>query len=132
AEAVRAAPEATRTLDASWLADPKLVRVFKAIGRDGDAAWVVGGAVRNALMGVPVADIDLATTALPETVMARARAAHLKPVPTGIDHGTVTVVVDGTPFEVTTLRADVETHGRHATVAFGRDWSADAHRRDFT
>jgi poly(A) polymerase len=83
-------------------------------------------------MRVPVADIDLATTLVPEAVVERARAHALKPVPTGLAHGTITVVVDGTPFEVTTLRADVATDGRHAEVAFGRDWSVDAHRRDFT
>lgn len=115
-----------------WLRAPSLVRLFAAIEQGDDTAWVVGGAVRNALLGRPVADVDVATTAVPETVMARAAAAGLKPVPTGIDHGTVTVVVDGHPYEVTTLRQDVETHGRHATVAFGRDWAADAHRRDFT
>lgn len=116
----------------AWLRAPTLHRLFAAIERDGDTAWVVGGAVRNALLGRPVADVDVATTALPDVVTARAKAAGLKPVPTGIDHGTVTVVVDGHPYEVTTLRQDVETHGRHATVVFGRDWSADAHRRDFT
>jgi poly(A) polymerase len=126
------APEITTRIAAAWLEDGKLARVLDAIGRDGDAIWVVGGAVRNTLMGLDVADIDLATTARPETVIARTRAAGLKPVPTGVEHGTVTIVADGTPFEVTTLRADVDTDGRHATVAFGRDWSADAHRRDFT
>jgi len=115
-----------------WLRAPSLVRLFAAIEQGDDTAWVVGGAVRNALLGRPVADVDVATTAVPETVMARAAAAGLKPVPTGIDHGTVTVVVDGHPFEVTTLREDIETHGRHATVRFGRDWNADAQRRDFT
>ena len=115
-----------------WLRAPTLARLFAAIERDGDTCWVVGGAVRNALLGLTVADVDVATTALPDAVMSRAAAAGLKPVPTGIDHGTVTVVVEGHPYEVTTLRQDVETHGRHATVVFGRDWSADAHRRDFT
>ena len=88
--------------------------------------------MRNALLGRPVADVDLATTATPDTVAARASAAGFKPVPTGIEHGTVTVVVDGAPFEVTTLREDVETDGRRATVRFGRDFAADAQRRDFT
>lgn len=115
-----------------WLRAPTLARLFAAIERDGDTAWVVGGAVRNALLGRPVTDVDVATTARPEVVTARAAAAGLKPVPTGIEHGTVTVVVDGHPYEVTTLRQDIETHGRHATVVFGRDWAADAHRRDFT
>ena len=126
----RAATE-TR-IAADWLADPRLARLFSAIERDGDAAYVVGGAVRNTLLGLPAGDVDVATTALPALVMERARAAGLKPVPTGIEHGTITVVVEGHPFEVTTLRQDVESHGRHATVAFGRDWSVDAHRRDFT
>ena len=93
---------------------------------------MVGGAVRNALLGVPIGDIDIATTALPQEVMRRAAAAGFKPVPTGIEHGTVTVVIDGRPFEVTTLREDVETFGRHAKVRFGRDWRRDAERRDFT
>jgi poly(A) polymerase len=125
-------PRILRPEEAGWLADDRLTRLMRAIGRDGEEIRVVGGAVRNALLRRPVADVDLATTALPETVMERARHAGMKPVPTGIDHGTVTVVVDGHPFEVTTLRRDVETHGRRATVAFGRDWSEDAHRRDFT
>lgn len=117
---------------AGWLVDPRLQRLFRVIARDGDEALAVGGAVRNTLMGLPVNDVDIATTAAPPTVMARAERAGLKPVPTGIDHGTITVVVDGHPFEVTTLREDIETHGRHATVRFGRDWNADAQRRDFT
>jgi poly(A) polymerase len=119
-------------LDADWLEAPALVAVFDALERDGDTVRAVGGAVRNTLLGLPVSDIDLATTALPEQVVERARAAGLKPVPTGIDHGTVTVVSDGQPFEVTTLREDVETHGRAATVRFGRNWEHDAARRDFT
>ena len=93
---------------------------------------MVGGAVRNTLLGLPHGDIDIATTALPQEVMRRAEAAGFKAVPTGIDHGTVTVVIGGRPFEVTTLREDVETFGRHATVKFGRDWKRDAERRDFT
>jgi tRNA nucleotidyltransferase/poly(A) polymerase len=93
---------------------------------------VVGGAVRNALIGLPHGDIDIATTALPAEVTRRAEAAGFKAVPTGFEHGTVTVVIAGRPFEVTTLREDVETFGRHATVKFGRDWKRDAERRDFT
>ena len=93
---------------------------------------MVGGAVRNALIGQPVGEIDVATTALPDEIVRRAQAAHLRAVPTGIDHGTVTLLADGVPFEVTTLREDVETYGRKAKVAFGRDWRRDAERRDFT
>ncbi|MCX8253469.1 MAG: CCA tRNA nucleotidyltransferase, partial [Beijerinckiaceae bacterium] len=93
---------------------------------------LVGGAVRNALMQRPVSDHDIATTAPPEIVMARAQAAGLKVKPTGIAHGTVTVLVGRQPFEVTTLREDIETDGRHAVVCFGRDFAQDALRRDFT
>jgi poly(A) polymerase len=106
--------------------------LLDVLNRDGEEARVVGGAVRNELLGEPVGDIDVATTAVPEEVMRRAAAAGFKPVPTGVEHGTVTVVVDGTPFEVTTLREDIETFGRHARVSFGRDWQRDAERRDFT
>jgi poly(A) polymerase len=93
---------------------------------------VVGGAVRNTLLRLPRGDSDVATTALPQEVVRRAEAAGFRPVPTGIEHGTVTVVVSGTGFEVTTLRQDVETFGRKAAVRFGRDWRTDAERRDFT
>jgi tRNA nucleotidyltransferase/poly(A) polymerase len=118
--------------DAEWLKRPETVRVFAALNTDGAMTRAVGGAVRNALLGLPVTEVDLATTALPEKVIALARKADLKAVPTGIEHGTVTVVADGVPFEVTTLRRDVETFGRHATVAFTEDWEEDARRRDFT
>ena len=118
--------------DAAWLKRPETERVFAALTASGVETRAVGGAVRDALLGLPVTEIDLATTALPEQVMALARKASLKAVPTGIEHGTVTVVVDGVPFEVTTLRRDVETFGRHATVAFTEDWEEDARRRDFT
>jgi len=119
-------------LDVAWLREPPLTNLLSALDRDGEEARVVGGAVRNALLGLPHGDIDIATTAEPREVMRRAEAAGFKPVPTGIDHGTVTVVAGGRPFEVTTLREDVETFGRHATVRFGRDWQRDAERRDFT
>ena len=117
---------------AAWLADPRLARLFGAIERDGDTAWVVGGAVRNALLGMPVADVDVATTALPDAVMSRAAAAGLKPVPTGIDHGTVTVIAEGAAHEVTTFRRDVETDGRRAVVAYADTLQEDAARRDFS
>jgi poly(A) polymerase len=123
---------ADRPLLAELLSRPALKRLIAALDGDGEETRIVGGAVRNALLGRPVADVDLATTATPDTVAARAKAAGFKPVPTGIAHGTVTVVADGAPYEVTTLREDVETHGRHATVRFGRDFRADAQRRDFT
>ena len=117
---------------AFWQGTGMLPRVLDMLNRDGEEARVVGGAVRNALIGMPVAEIDVATTAVPQEVMQRAQAEGFKPVPTGIEHGTVTVVADSRPFEVTTLRQDVKTDGRHATVAFGRDWRTDAERRDFT
>lgn len=102
------------------------------LNRDHGEARIVGGAVRNALMDMPVSDIDIATTLLPEEVIERAGTAGIKAVPTGIDHGTVTLVLAGRPYEVTTLRADVETDGRRAKVAFGKDWRVDAERRDLT
>lgn len=103
-----------------------------ALDGPGEETRLVGGCVRDALLGASVSDIDLATTLLPEAVMARARTAGIKAVPTGIEHGTITLVVEGQPHEVTTLREDVETDGRHAVVRFGRDFSRDAERRDFT
>jgi poly(A) polymerase len=118
--------------NAEWLKRPETGRVFAALGGDGVETRAVGGAVRDALLGLPVTEIDLATTARPEQVMTLAKKAGLKPVPTGFEHGTVTVIADGIPFEVTTLRCDVETFGRHATVAFTEDWKEDARRRDFT
>jgi len=115
-----------------WLRERPLASLLAVLNRDGEEARIVGGAVRNALLRLPHGDIDIATTALPQEVMRRAEAAGFKRVPTGFEHGTVTVVIEGQPFEVTTLREDVETFGRHATVKFGRDWKRDAQRRDFT
>lgn len=115
-----------------WFSSPSLRRVFEILNVEGREVRVVGGAVRNSLMGLPAGDIDLATTWRPEEVSERAKAAGIKVVPTGIDHGTVTLIIDGTPYEVTTLRRDVATDGRRAEVAFGTDWKADAERRDFT
>ena len=127
------AGQTDRTLSgAAWLATGGLPRLLSVLDREGEEARVVGGAVRNALLGMPIAEVDVATTAVPEEVVKRVTAAGFKPVPTGIEHGTVTVVIDKHPFEVTTLRKDVETYGRHAKVEFGRDWKADAERRDFT
>ena len=118
-------------IETDWLAAPALQAWLRVLNHGGEAR-VVGGAVRNTLLGVPVKDVDVATTHGPDEVVRRAEAVGFKPVPTGIDHGTVTVVADGTPYETTTLRADVETDGRHARVAFGADWRVDAERRDFT
>jgi poly(A) polymerase len=118
--------------DAAWLRGTALARLLEVLVRGGEEARVVGGAVRNALLGTSISEFDVATTALPQEVIRQVSAAGFKAVATGIEHGTVTVVVDGRPFEVTTLREDVETFGRHAKVRFGRDWKADAERRDFT
>ena len=122
----------TARLDADWLREGGLARILALLDCDGEEACVVGGAVRNALLREPLGDIDIATTARPEEVVRRVETAGLKAVPTGIEHGTITVVADRQPFEVTTLREDVETYGRHAKVVFGRDWRRDAERRDFT
>ncbi|MFT4120221.1 CCA tRNA nucleotidyltransferase [Bradyrhizobium sp.] len=118
--------------DAPWLISGGTARVLSLLNANGEEARVVGGAVRNALLDLPQGDIDIATTALPEEVVRRARSAGIKSVPTGIEHGTITLVIDGAPYEVTTLREDTETFGRKAKVAFGRDWVRDAERRDFT
>lgn len=119
-------------IDAPWITAPASRRVVLALTEAGHGAWFVGGCVRNALLDAPVADVDIATDAPPARVVDVAGAAGLHVVPTGIDHGTVTVIVDGFPFEVTTFRRDIQTDGRRATVAFGTDLSEDAHRRDFT
>lgn len=117
---------------APWLRSGPLAKLLATLDQNGEEARVVGGAVRNTLLGLPPGDIDVATTAVPDVVMQRAKDAGFHAVPTGIGHGTVTIVVHDVPFEVTTLRQDIETDGRHAVVRFGRDWKADAERRDFT
>jgi poly(A) polymerase len=109
-----------------------LRRLLEVFNDKAEETRIVGGAVRNALLGRPVTEVDCTTTMLPEAAVERAKEAGFKAVPTGIDHGTVTVIVDGEPFEITTLREDVETDGRHAVVHFGRDFVLDARRRDFT
>jgi poly(A) polymerase len=117
---------------APWLKEPALQRVFATIAEAGGEARVAGGAVRNALLGEAVTEVDLATTLSPEQVTEACTARGMSVHPTGIDHGTVTVVADHHPYEVTTLRHDVETDGRRAKVKFTDDWEADAQRRDFT
>jgi poly(A) polymerase len=111
-----------------WMRSPATLRVMEALG---DARFV-GGAVRNALLGRDVSDVDIATPLMPGDVTKRLESARLKAVPTGIDHGTITAIANGKPFEVTTLRRDVSTDGRRAVVAFTTDWKEDAQRRDFT
>jgi poly(A) polymerase len=118
--------------EAAWLKDGEIARLLSLLDRDGEEARVVGGAVRNALLRVPIGEIDVATTALPDEVTRRVEAAGGKAVPTGVEHGTVTAILGHRSIEVTTLRQDVETFGRKARVVFGRDWRADAERRDFT
>ncbi|MEM5494769.1 CCA tRNA nucleotidyltransferase [Hoeflea sp. AS16] len=123
---------AASVADEGWFQDAALGRIFALLNQDGEEVRVVGGAVRNSLMGLPVTDTDLATTWMPEQVVARAKDAGIRAVPTGIEHGTVTLVIEGRGFEITTLRHDAETDGRRAKVTFGRDWQTDAERRDFT
>ena len=115
-----------------WLRDANAQNLCAIFADAGHLIYFVGGCVRNAVLGEVASDIDLSTDAHPETVMALAKAAGLKAIPTGIEHGTVTVVFDGTPFEITTFRRDVETDGRRAVVAFSDDIADDARRRDFT
>ncbi|MEM8852277.1 MAG: CCA tRNA nucleotidyltransferase [Pseudomonadota bacterium] len=118
-------------LDAIWLKGDALGQLFDALQTVGEAR-IVGGAVRNTLMGEAVADIDVATDALPDAVAAASKNAGLRVHETGLAHGTLTVVASGQPFEVTTLREDMTTDGRRATVRFTKDWARDAERRDFT
>ena len=119
-------------IDQPWLSAPETQAVFAALTADGADAFVVGGCVRNALLGVAVSDIDIATNATPETVLDLAKKAGIRAVPTGIEHGTVTLIEGGIPHEVTTFRKDVATDGRRAVVAFATDIAEDAARRDFT
>lgn len=128
----RGADPDPRLAAAPWLTAPETQRVIEAVAAGGGEVRVVGGAIRNTLLAHPVTDVDLATTVLPEEVVVRAANAGLTAIPTGIDHGTVTIVAGHKPFEVTTLRRDVSTDGRRATVAFTGDWESDARRRDFT
>ncbi|MEM6758857.1 MAG: CCA tRNA nucleotidyltransferase [Pseudomonadota bacterium] len=120
------------TPDTAFLADPSAQRVCAMLEDAGHQVYFVGGCVRNAVIGAPISDIDVATDAHPEVVIDLAGAAGIKAVPTGIDHGTVTLVIDSTPFEVTTFRRDVDTDGRRAVVKFSDDMAEDARRRDFT
>jgi poly(A) polymerase len=125
----------TRALDPKregWMTAAETRAVMDALSADGGNARFVGGAVRNALLGRPVSDVDIATPLTPDAVIARLKQAGLGAVPTGLEHGTVTAIANGKPFEITTLRRDVTTDGRHATVAFTTDWKEDAARRDFT
>ena len=117
----------------AWLTAPATRAVMAALAAAGgpDCARFVGGCVRNALIGAPIDDIDIATTLTPDVVVAALKAAGLRSVPTGIEHGTVTAISERQPFEITTLRRDVSTDGRRATVAFTTDWAEDAGRRDF-
>lgn len=117
-------------LDTDWMRRPDMLALISTLGREN--ARFVGGAVRDALLGLPVKDIDMATALVPEAVIARLDAAGIRNLPTGIDHGTVTAVLPDGPVEITTLRHDVSTDGRRATVAFASDWRDDASRRDFT
>jgi len=119
-------------IDSPWLHEPATQAVFKALNVNGFTARAVGGAIRNALMGLPATDIDFATTALPDDVMKCASKAGMSVHPTGIAHGTLTLVCKHHTFEITTLRKDVTTDGRRATVAFSKNWVDDANRRDFT
>ncbi|MEM6938634.1 MAG: CCA tRNA nucleotidyltransferase [Pseudomonadota bacterium] len=116
----------------AWLADPAVQEILRLVREAGYEIYFVGGCVRNALVGGPDTDVDLSTNARPETVMEIAQVAGMKAVPTGISHGTVTVVSRGTGYEITTFRRDVETDGRRAVVAFSDSLEDDARRRDFT
>lgn len=122
----------TRLPPQPWQDSPGVRRILAALDADHGRIRVVGGAVRDGLLGRAGADVDFATPFAPDVVMERLKAAGLKVIPTGIDHGTVTAVADHHPYEITTLRRDVATDGRRATIAYTDDWREDAARRDFT
>ncbi len=122
----------TTQITAEWVTAETSQRVCRMLTEAGFQAWFVGGCVRNALIGAPVSDLDLSTDALPDQTLSLAKSAGLKAIPTGIDHGTITVVANGVPFEVTTFRKDIATDGRRAVVAFAQSMEDDARRRDFT
>lgn len=130
----RTAPNMNETVlpDAPWQHVEELKAVLEALGDTDGGPRYVGGAVRDTLLGLPVADVDIATTLLPSQVIDRLEAAGVKAIPTGIEHGTITAAINGKNYEITTLRRDVATDGRRATVAFSQDWREDAARRDFT
>ncbi|MEO0441862.1 MAG: CCA tRNA nucleotidyltransferase [Pseudomonadota bacterium] len=117
---------------ADWHQRKSLAQLISVLDGDKGSTRHVGGAVRDTLLGLPVTDVDLATKLMPDAVMERLKAADIKVVPTGLAHGTVTAVTEDGPVEITTLRSDVSTDGRRATVAFTDDWKEDAARRDFT
>ena len=119
-------------LTATWLENADVQALFAALNSGGYEARIIGGAVRNALMHEPAGDIDFATTTVPDETIRLIETVGFKAVPTGYAHGTITAVKDGRAFEITTLRRDIATDGRHAEVVFGTDWEADAKRRDFT
>ena len=123
---------ATRIDVATWMARPQTHAVMKALSAGGQEPRFVGGCVRDALLGLPVRDIDIATPEEPERVIQLIEQAGLKVVSTGIEHGTITAISDGIPFEITSLRRDIETFGRRARVHFTKDWAEDAARRDLT
>ena len=115
-----------------WLKTPGLQRVFDVLNIEGEETRVNGGAVRNSILGETIGDVDLSTTLLPDMVLQHLGDGGIKAIATGLSHGTITAIVDKKPYEITTLRSDIATDGRHATVAFGRSWSEDACRRDLT
>lgn len=118
--------------DAPWRSRAGLSELARVLGAEEDASRFVGGAVRDTLLGIDVHDIDIATRHAPEQVLALLKDAGIKAVPTGMAHGTITAVLSDGPVEITTLRRDVSTDGRHATIAYTDDWREDAARRDFT
>ena len=121
-----------RLPDAVWQHAEGLKKLLAALDDAHGGPRYVGGAVRDTLLGLPVTDVDIATALLPNEVINRLEVCEIKAIPTGIEHGTVTAAVDGKNYEITTLRRDVATDGRRATVAFATDWQEDAARRDFT
>src|SRR3990167_5989957 len=120
------------SLKAPWLTLPALQHLFTLFAKEGALLRLVGGSVRDGLLGLPVSDIDFAVDQPPQWGLELLKKNHIKAIPTGIDHGTITAVIDKKPYQITTLRVDVKAFGRKAEVAFTEDWIQDAKRRDFT
>lgn len=123
---------ATRQIIYDWMLASDIRRIIDVFARAGAEIRFIGGCVRDSLLDREVRDVDIATDALPDSIVEILRDAGIKSIPTGIEHGTVTAIVEGRAFEITTYRRDIKTDGRHAVVEFGTDWREDAERRDFT
>ena len=124
--------EAKQKIKTNWENDTRLSRLFQALKKSGGTPRLVGGVVRDTILGIPQDDYDVAINLTPDSVVQSLKSERIHVIPTGIDHGTVTAIVDANPYQITSIRMDLKTDGRRAEVAFTEDWVLDASRRDFT